>query len=106
METDSSPSIIAAIAAGRGKRNPSAAEAWVLHRARVLTAIQSGFTLGRIGGNLGLSASHLQTLVAEACDAVLRGGLASEEAEAVCLGRWRSWCNRGDTAVCDRLRKM
>jgi hypothetical protein len=87
MDDDPSPALLAAVEAGRGLRSPHAPQAWSRHRARVLTAMQQGDMRVRIAGALGVSTQQLGLLMAEACDAVLRGGAASEEAEAVCDAR-------------------
>jgi hypothetical protein len=70
----------------------------------MLTLAARGLPLSRIGGELGMSLSEVNRLVAEGCEAVLRGGLASPDAERVCGRRWRGWCRRrGDTDACTRL---
>jgi hypothetical protein len=44
-------------------------------------------------------------MLGEACDAVLRGGLPSHEADAVCTETWQRWCGLRDVAACERLRQ-
>jgi hypothetical protein len=95
-------SIVAAIAHGRGSRGEDTIPEWTLHRALVLSSLWRGLTRARIGGQLGISAQQVTLLTAEACEAVLRGGAASPEAEAVCARRWQRWCDRGDRTACDR----
>jgi hypothetical protein len=105
MEYEPAPALLAAIAAGRGQRSPQAPQAWSRHRARVLTAAQQGIGRVRIAGEFGVGVGHLRALIAEACDAVLRGGAASEEADAVCADQWQRWCDGGDDVACVRLQR-
>ena len=106
MDDNPNPSILAAVEAGRGHRGGTKPEAWVRHRARLLTLALSGLTRVRLGGILGVSGGHAATLTAEACDAVLRGGRRSTEAEAACRDLWRRWCDRGDDLACDRVGRI
>ncbi len=99
-------SILDAIEQGRGQRGRTNPQAWSRHRAKVLTAAQQGLPRIRIGGELGLSEGHVNVLFDEACDAVLRGGAVSDAAESVCAYKWRRWCENGDAAACDRLRRL
>ncbi len=103
MDHPIEPSILAAIDQGRGQRGRTHPQGWSRHRAQVLTLAQRGLSRIRIGGELGLSQGQVITLVAEACDAVLRGGAASAAADEVCREKWYNWCGRGDTTACDRL---
>ena len=98
------PSILEAIDQGRGERGRHAPQTWSRHRAQLLTAAHQGLSLIRIAGEFGLGRAHLSTLLEEACDAVLRGGVASEAADEVCARRWQGWCETGDTGACNRLR--
>lgn len=99
------PSILDAIEQGRGQRGRRAPQAWSRYRAQVLTAAHHGLSHIRIAGAFGLSRGHLSVLLEEACDAVLRGGTASEATDRVCARRWRAWCETGDPDACDRLRR-
>ena len=99
------PSILDAIEQGRGERGGKSLEDWSRLHAQVLTAAQRGLRRIRIAGAFGLSEGHVIKLISEACEAVLRGGAASEAADSVCAARWRSWCETGDTDACDRLRR-
>lgn len=103
MEDALNPGLVAAIAAGRGERGRTIPEAWIRHRACILTAAQSGLTRARLGGAVGLSEYQATKMLAEGCDAVLRGGLPSPEADRACAERWRLACARGDAAACTRL---
>jgi hypothetical protein len=105
MDAEPIPSVLTAIEAGRGRRGWGSRQEWSRYRARILSAVHTGLPLVRVAGALGVSAQHLGLLVAEACDAVLRGGAASGEAEAVCGARWQRWCAHGDDAACVRLRR-
>jgi hypothetical protein len=102
---DPSPALLAAIEAGRGQRSPQAPQAWSRHRARVLTAVQQGIGRVRIAGQFGVGVGQLRVLIAEACDAVLRGGAASDEADAVCAAQWQRWCDGGDGVACERVQR-
>lgn len=99
------PSILDAIEQGRGQRGRTNPQTWSHHRARVLTEVQRGLSRIRVARELGLSPVQVRTLAAEACDAVLRGGGASEVADEVCAERWQSWCETGDAEACVRLRR-
>lgn len=99
MDDDPSPALLAAVEAGRGQRGRLAPEDWVVHRARVLALVARGLTYARVGGALGLSATRVRELVAEACEAILRGGGSGVEA-VVCRETWRRWCQQGDTDAC------
>jgi hypothetical protein len=105
MDDEPLPTILTAIEAGRGRRGRGRRQEWSRYRARILSAVQAGLTLVRVAGSLGVSTRQLSLLVAEACDAVLRGGAASEEAEAVCGAKWQRWCGHGDDVACVRLRR-
>ncbi len=105
MDDEPLAAIVAAIEQGRGQRGRNNPQAWSRHRARVLTAAQHGLSRGRLGGQLGVSAQQVIVLLAEACDAVLRGGAASDAADRACVGTWRRWCENGDTVACERLRR-
>ena len=98
-------SLLEAIEQGRGQRGGRSPQTWSRSRAQLLTAVHRGLSLVRIGGEFGLSPAHVGALCEEACDAVLRGGGASEAADSVCARRWQGWCARDDTEACDRLRR-
>lgn len=103
MDTEPLPSILAAIEQGRGNRSGPKAKGWSRYRAQVLSHLASGLAHGRIAGTFGVSVQQLRLLLAEGCDAVVRGGAVSADADAVCAGKWRDWCARGDAAACARL---
>ena len=105
MDHPIEPSILAAIDQGRGQRGKTHPQAWSRHRAQVLTAAWHRMTSVRICGAFGLSQTRVLVLLAEGCDAVLRGGAVSVAAESVCTPRWRGWCQNGDTVACDRLQR-
>jgi hypothetical protein len=105
MDAEPLPSILAAIEAGRGQRGRGSRQEWSYYRARILTAAQAGLTGVRLAGGFGISRRRASLLLAEACDAVLRGGAASAEADAVCADNWQRWCQRGDAVACVRLRR-
>lgn len=102
MDDDPIPSILAAVAAGGGRRPVS--PAWTRQCAQVLSALYEGLTGGRAAQVLALDGPQLRRLVLAACDAVLRGGAASSEADEVCAEAFRRWCDVGDLAACERLR--
>ena len=110
MDHPIEPSIFASIDQGRGQRGQRGQrggkdpQAWSRHRAQLLTAASQGLETRQIAGAFGISKVQVRTLVAEACDAVLRGGAASAAADAVCTERWRNWCELGDTEACGRVR--
>lgn len=105
MDDEPLPSIVAAIAAGRGERGTqgTSPEAWVRRRARILSAAQAGLVRARLGGAVGLSEYQTSKLLAQGCDAVLRGGVPSPEADRACAERWRLACRHGDADACTRL---
>jgi len=92
-----------AVERGRAGRGGRAGPAWSQLRALVLAYAAQGMLRARIGGILGLSTQRVTQLREEGCDAVLRGGLASPEAEAACADRWRRWCAAGDADACARV---
>jgi hypothetical protein len=96
----------AAIERGRAGRGGRAGPAWSRLRALVLAYAAQGMLRARIGGILGVSTQRVTQLREEGCDAVLRGGSESPQAEAACADRWRRWCAAGDAAACARLRRM
>jgi hypothetical protein len=87
--------------AGRGRAGP----AWSDLRAQVLAYAAQGMLRARIGGLLGISTQRVTQLREEGCDAVLRGGAESTQAETVCADHWRRWCAAGDTDACARVRR-
>ncbi len=105
MDIEPSPALLAAVEAGRGQRGRGSRQEWSRYRARILSAVQAGLPLVRVAGALGVSAQQLSLLLAEACDAILRGGAASDEAEAVCGAKWQRWCGHGDDVACVRLQR-
>jgi hypothetical protein len=105
METDPLPSIVAAIAQGRGRRGWKDPAAWVRFRAQLLSALALGEPLIWLDGVREVSADEITRLTGEACDAVLRGGGESPEADAACAATWRRWCGLRDVAACKRVRR-
>lgn len=93
--------MLEAIEQGRAGRGRSGRR-WSESRAFVLASAAQGQMRARIGGTLGLSSQRVTQLREEGCDAVLRGGAASAEAEQVCAPQWRRWCARGDADACAR----
>ncbi len=83
------PSILAAIDQGRGQRGQRGQrggqdpQAWSRHRDQVLTLAQRGQSRGRIGGELGLTARQMVSLVDDACGAMLRCEAISAAADRV-----------------------
>jgi hypothetical protein len=102
MDDEPHAAIFDAIEQGRGQRGRNNPQAWSRDGA-TMPAAQQGLSRGRLGGQLGVSAQQVIVLLAEACDAVLRGGAASDAADRACVGTWRRWCESGDTAGCERL---
>jgi hypothetical protein len=106
METDPIPSIVAAIARGRGRRGWKDPAAWIRLHAQLLTFLSLGQPLVWLDGMRERSAEEQTRLIGEACDAVLRGDLPSHEADAACAETWRRWCGLRDVAACKRVRRM
>jgi hypothetical protein len=105
METDPIPSIRVAIARGRGRRGWKDPAAWVRFRAQLLSALALGHPLVWLEEVRELPAGEITRLTGEACDAVLRGGGESSEADAACADTWRRWCRYHHPAACARVRR-
>ena len=99
-------SIATAIASGRGRRGWKDPSPWIRHRAQLLTALYDGISRAQLVTDLGVDSKDLERLIAESCDAVLRGGVDSPEADAVCAETWRRWCGPGNPEACRRLRQQ
>jgi hypothetical protein len=97
--------LVNAIDAGRTGRG-RASGAWSPLRAFVLGFAAQGLLRVRIAGLLGISTQRITQLREEGCEAVLRGGLASPEADIACTAQWQRWCQRGDAAACARAQGM
>jgi hypothetical protein len=106
METDPLPSIVAAIARGRGRRGWKDPAAWIRFRAQLLSALALGHPLVWLKGVRDLPADEVTRLTGEACDAVLRGGGGSPEADAACADTWRRWCRYSHPVACARVRRL
>jgi hypothetical protein len=106
METDPIPSIVAAIARGRGRRGWKDPAVWIRFRAQLLSALALGHPLVWLDGVRELPADEVTRLTGEACDAVLRGGGDSPEADVVCAPTWRRWCRYSHGAACARMRRL
>ena len=98
--------LVKAIEAGRaGRGHPGGG--WAETRALVLGYMAQGMVRARIGGILGRSTPRITQLREEGCEAVLRGGEASPEADAACGELWRRWCKeRADAAACGRVERI
>jgi hypothetical protein len=94
-----------AVECGRAERGRGDVS-WSEQRALILVYTAQGMLRVRIAGQLGISSQRVTQLREEGCDAVLRGGMASLEAEAACADRWRRWCAMGDADACARVRHM
>lgn len=100
-------SLIDAVEQGRHGRGRNGAAEWSRVRAKVLQELGRGLTRARVGGMLGLSSQRVTQLREEGCEAVLRGGADSADAEQACAGAWERWCMaRGDEAACKRLKRV
>ena len=100
------PSIAAAIAYGRGRRGWKDPAPWIRYRAQLLTALYEGISQAQLASTLGVDRQSLELLIAESCDAVLRGGMESPEADVACAATWRRWCGPGNPEACRRLRQQ
>ncbi len=120
MDDTVNPSILAAIERGRAGRGRSVglssalnapaaragAAAWTRVRALVLTWIGEGYPRAVIGDELSVGAERVGQLLAEGCDAVLRGGASSADADRACAPVWQWWCEqRADQVACERLQR-
>lgn len=100
------PSIVRAVTRGRGRRGHKDPAGWIGVRAQLLTYLAVGKPLVWLEGVRELPADKRTRMIAEACDAVLRGGLPSHEADAACAETWQRWCRLSDVAACERVRQM
>jgi hypothetical protein len=100
------PSIVRALTLGRGRRGHKDPAAWVHLRAQLLTYLADGKPLVWLAGVRELPTDRRRRMIAEACDAVLRSGLPSHEADRVCSETWQRWCRLRDVAACERVRRM
>ena len=98
------PSIATAVAYGRGRRGWKDPKAWIRHRAQLLTALYTGVCRAQLVTELHGHSQNLERLIAESCDAVLRGRMESLEADVVCTEIWKRWCGPGNPEACRRLR--
>jgi hypothetical protein len=105
MDEPPIPSIQVAVARGRGRRGWKDPVGWIHRRAQILSSLANGHPLVWLDGIREMSADELTRLIGESCDAVLRGGEPSPEADAVCAATWGRWCGLGDIAACERLRR-
>jgi hypothetical protein len=104
MDAKPIPSIAAAIAYGRGRRGWKDPAPWIRYRAQLLTALYEGISRAQLAADLALAPQNLERLIAEACDAVLRGRVESPEADVACAETWRRWCGPGNPEACRRGR--
>ena len=81
MDHTPHPSIVAAIAYGRGRRGWKDPAPWIRFRAQLLAALYDGISRTHLARDLGVDSQSLEQLIAESCDAVLRGGMESPEAD-------------------------
>lgn len=120
MDDTVNQSILAAIERGRAGRGRSVglrsvldastprpgAATWARVRALVLTWVGEGHPRAVIGDELGVGTERVGQLRSEGCDAVLRGGGDSPEADVACAVVWQWWCEqRADQVACERLRR-
>lgn len=107
MKQKLNSALFEAVEAGRSGRGRNGAEEWSRIRALVLQELGRGLTRARVGGMLGLSSQRVTQLREEGCEAVLRGGADSVEAEQACASAWERWCmSRGDEAACKRVKQV
>jgi hypothetical protein len=120
MDDTVNQSILAAIEQGRAGRGRSVglrsvldasaprtgAATWTRVRALVLTWLGEGYSRAVVGEELGVGTERVGQLQAEGCDAVLRGGASSADADRACAPVWQWWCEqRTDQVACERLRR-
>jgi hypothetical protein len=106
MKQKQNSSLFEAVEQGRHGRGRHGATEWSRVRALVLQELGRGLTRARVGGMLGLSSQRVTQLREEGCEAALRGGAPSVEAEHACVQTWERWClSRGDEAACQRIRR-
>ncbi len=107
MSTTHNSTLFDAVEQGRHGRGRNGAAEWSRIRALVLQELSRGLTRARVGGMLGLSSQRVTQLREEGCEAALRGGVPSLEAEQACASTWERWCtSRGDDAACQRVRRL
>jgi hypothetical protein len=107
MNSAQNSSLFDAVEQGRHGRGRNGATEWSRVRALVLQELARGLTRARVGGMLGLSSQRVTQLREEGCEAALRGGMPSVEAEHACASTWERWCtSRGDDAACKRVRRL
>jgi hypothetical protein len=107
MATTHNSSLFDAVEQGRHGRGRHGATEWSRVRALVLQELSRGLTRARVGGMLGLSSQRVTQLREEGCEAALRGGVSSVEAEQACFSTWERWCvSRGDEPACKRIRRL
>jgi hypothetical protein len=107
MNAKMNGSLIEAVEQGRHGRGRNGTEEWSRVRALVLQELGRGLTRARVGGMLGLSSQRVTQLREEGCEAVLRGGADSHDAEQACASTWERWCmSRGDEGACNRLKRV
>jgi hypothetical protein len=99
--------LLEAVERGRAGRIESRAREWAHVRALVLALTFQGLSRVRIGGSLSLSTQRITQLREEACEAVLRGGAESLEADTVCAATWTRWCEvHGDADAFQRVQSI
>jgi hypothetical protein len=105
--TDREPivSIHVAIHRGRGRRGWKDPARWTRLRAQLLSALSRDESVRLLDGLHDVSDAERTRLINESCDAVLRGGGESPEADAVCARSRRSWCRYSHVAACERVRR-
>jgi len=107
MKQTQNSSLFEAVEEGRHGRGRNGAAEWSRIRALVQQELGRGLTRARVGGMLGLSSQRVTQLREEGCEAALRGGMASVEAEHACAQTWERWCvSRGDEPACRRIRHL
>jgi hypothetical protein len=106
MADDPIPSILAAVYQVRDRRGWKDPEGWTRPRAQLLAFLYLGQPLVWLEGVRELPVDQRTRLIGEACDAVLRSGRSSHEADVVCRELWRRWCRLRDGEACERVRRM
>jgi hypothetical protein len=107
MNQNRNSSLVDAVEQGRHGRGRHGTAEWSRIRALVLQELGRGLTRARVGGMLGLSTQRVTQLREEGCEAALRGGVPSIEAEHACASTWERWCqSRGDEEACKRVRHL
>jgi hypothetical protein len=72
----------------------------------MLTALYQSLPRARLATDLDLRPQQVTRLIAEACDAVLRGGGESVAADGVCAATWQGWCRGRDIDACERRHQL